>query len=73
MIRINNENESNTVEKLFRFSKGEMMLYSLVEIENETKMLTWNFETLIENLNYTASVSSLFKIPMFSSAINVFP
>ena len=61
------------MKRLFRYSKVENILYCVVEIDCQPKMVTWSFETAIENLDYAAELTKDFKIPFFVNNITLFP
>lgn len=54
------------------FSTGEMLLYALIKINDENKLITWNFETLIQNLNYSTDIRSDFKLPLAQNNLSIF-
>lgn len=63
--------DSNRVN--FRYSKDENILYSFIEIDKESKMLSWSFSNLLENLNYSNDITNDYKIPFFVNNVAIFP
>ncbi|CDW82512.1 wd g-beta repeat-containing protein [Stylonychia lemnae] len=57
----------------FRYSKSENVLYTFVIVENESKMVSWSFQTIFENLNYQEELGSDTKLPLFVNNIQLFP
>lgn len=72
-------------QSIFKYNRIEKFLYTvlpqqqkgmrLIPGEKQSKMVCWDLTTLIENLIYKAEIRSdiNFKLPVFSSIINVFP
>lgn len=71
-LKLQISNQDSYLHKIFRFSNSEKLLYALIKFHGQTKLLTWNFESLIENLNYTAVIRGEFKIPLAQNNVVVF-
>eukprot|EP00347_Sterkiella_histriomuscorum_P013779 403363397 len=69
----NSNSVGDGASQIFRYSKVENILYSIVEIDGQPKMISWSFETAIENLNYATELTREFRLPLFVNNINIFP
>ena len=58
-------------EQKFKYCNNECLLYTIVESKGNARMITWNLESIIENLEY-GKLSYKIQIPMFVNAINLF-
>ena len=50
----------------------ENLLYCVVEVDGQSKLLSWSFDTVFDNLNYTQELTKDFKLPLFANGIQLF-
>lgn len=58
--------------KFFRYNKVENLLYCVVEVDGQSKLLSWSFDTVFDNLNYIQELAKDFKLPLFANGIQLF-